>query len=75
MLVTMDNGLPTQQNLAQFDLAVVVLRARSKRLDDLVPLIPEIERRLPNLRPGQAIRIHPPTSTESSDAERSGEHP
>ncbi|MBI4542141.1 MAG: hypothetical protein HY705_03860 [Gemmatimonadetes bacterium] len=49
VFVTMDDNLPEQQNLQQFDLAVAVLRARSKSLDDLIELIPELERRLSQL--------------------------
>lgn len=60
VFVTMDDNLPEQQNLQQFDLAVAVLRARSKSLDDLIELIPELERRLSQLRPGEAVRIYPP---------------
>lgn len=60
VLVTMDDNLPSQQNLAQFDLAIVILRARSKALTNLLELMPELLRRLDQLRPGEAIRVHPP---------------
>jgi predicted nuclease of predicted toxin-antitoxin system len=60
VLVTMDDNLPEQQNLAIYDLAVVILRAESKDLDDLARLIPEVERLLPSLETGRARRIHPP---------------
>jgi BMFP domain-containing protein YqiC len=45
----------------EFSLRVVVLRARSKRLPDLAALVPELERRMTDLRPGDAVRIHPPS--------------
>lgn len=60
VLVTMDKNIPEQRFLAQFNIGVAVLRARSKRLDDLIELLPEFELRLPNLKPGEVIRIHPP---------------
>ena len=59
VFVTMDDNLPDQQNLRQFDLAVVVLRARSKNLEDLLDLMPELARRLPEFRPGEALRGRP----------------
>lgn len=59
VLVTTDNNLPDQQPLTQLDLAVVVLRPRSKGLADLQELLPELDRQLPSLQPGQAVRIHP----------------
>lgn len=61
-LITMDNNLPEQQTLIAYDLAVLVLRASSKRMDDLLPLIPEVVEHLHNLRPGTAVRIYPPTT-------------
>ena len=67
-LVSMDDNLPEQQNLQSFDIAVVVLRGRSKDLDDLVELIPEVEQALTTIRPGTAVRVHPPP--ESSRQQR-----
>ena len=60
VFVTMDDNLPDQQHLQQFDLAAAILRARSKSLRDLLDLVPELERRLPELRAGEAVRIYPP---------------
>ena len=60
VLVTMDNHLPEQQSLQQFDLAVVVLRARNKSLTELQKLLPELERMLDSLQLGQAVWIYSP---------------
>jgi len=60
VFVTMDDNLPDQQHLRQFDLAVAILRAQSKDLKDLLVLMPELERRLPELQPGEVVRIYPP---------------
>lgn len=38
--ITVDRNLSFQQNLPRFVIAVVILRARSNRLADLVPLAP-----------------------------------
>lgn len=40
VLVTVDRKLPLQHDLAQFNLAVAVLRARRSRLADLRALVP-----------------------------------
>lgn len=66
VLVTMDNSLPDQRNVENYDLAIVILRARSKSLDDLVELIPETERLLPSLSPGDVQRVHPPADANNS---------
>lgn len=42
VFVTVDRNLPYQQNLPRYDLAVVVLRAKSNRLADLQLLVPEL---------------------------------
>ena len=60
VLITMDNHLPEQQPLQQFDLAVVILRARNKSLTELQKLLPELERMLDSLQSGQARRIYSP---------------
>jgi predicted nuclease of predicted toxin-antitoxin system len=60
VLLTMDEQLPSQQSLRQFDVAVVILRAKSKALTDLVELMPEVRARLAEFGRGQATRILPP---------------
>lgn len=59
VLITMDNSLPEQRNLAEYDLSVVILRAASKDLADLRELVPRVESVLPDLAPGEAHRVYP----------------
>ena len=61
VLVTMDNNLPDQQPLRQFAIGVAILRASGQTLGDLVALVPELERVIAEIRPGEAMRILPPT--------------
>ncbi|MBC7770740.1 MAG: DUF5615 family PIN-like protein [Phycisphaerales bacterium] len=42
VFVTVDRNLSFQQNIPTYSVAVVVLRARSNRLKDLLPLVPEL---------------------------------
>jgi hypothetical protein len=42
VFITVDRNLSFQQNLPQFDLAVIVLQAPSNRLADLKPLATQI---------------------------------
>jgi hypothetical protein len=42
VFVTLDRNLSFQQNLDSFSIAVVVLNARTSRLTDLKPLIPNL---------------------------------
>jgi hypothetical protein len=40
VFVTVDRNLPFQQNLPKYNIAVVVLHAKSNRLAELKPLVP-----------------------------------
>lgn len=42
VFITVDRNLSFQQDLSQFDIAVIVLHASSNRLADLKPLVPVI---------------------------------
>lgn len=55
ILLTTDQNLRYQQNLQQAGVAVVVLVARSNRLPDLVPLIPDVRNVLNTIAPGEVI--------------------
>ena len=57
VFITVDRNLPFQQNLQQFDVAIVVLHAVSNRLADLKPLVPKILVVLPTVQKGQAIIV------------------
>jgi len=53
VLLTADQSLPFQQNLARARLAVIILRAPTTKLEDLLPLAPRILSALRGIRPGQ----------------------
>ena len=51
VFVTVDRNLSFQQNLANLPIAVVVLRAKSNRLADLIPLVPRLLETLTSIEP------------------------
>lgn len=57
IFITVDGNLPFQQNLPQFDIAVIVLQANSNRLADLKPLVPEVLVILATATKGQATIV------------------
>lgn len=57
VFITVDRNLSFQQNLPQFDIAVIVLQAPSNRLADLRPLAPKILAILSEAAKGQATTI------------------
>ena len=57
VLVTCDRSIPRQQNLSNAAVALIVLRARSNRLQHLQPLVPELLAELLKIRPGEVREI------------------
>ena len=56
VFVTVDRNLPAQQALGSGP-AVVILRARSNRFQDLEPLVPELLEVLATITRGQLVRL------------------
>ena len=57
VFITADQSLEHQQNIGQFDIAVVILMAPSNRLADLMPLVPKVLALLASVRPGHIYRV------------------
>jgi len=49
--VTVDRNLQFQQAIGNLPVAVLVIRARGNRIEDLLPLMPEIRRALAEIAP------------------------
>ena len=56
-LVTVDKRLPEQQHVKDRPFGVVVLRAKSNRLSDLLPLVPALLAALCKLKPGMVNEV------------------
>jgi hypothetical protein len=52
--ITVDKNLPKQQRVLGRSFGILVLRAKTNRLADLLPLVPMLLAALLDLRPGQA---------------------
>lgn len=57
VFITVDRNLSFQQNLPQFDMAVIVLQATSNRLADLKPLLPKVLSILTTAAKGEATVV------------------
>ena len=57
VFVTLDSNLEYQQDVQALRLAVIVLRAPSADLSDLLPLLPELNALLPTVRRGCAYGV------------------
>ena len=60
VLVTADLSIAYQQNLVGRPVALAVLSARSNRLSDLLPLMPELLRAIASINPGEVREITAP---------------
>ena len=57
VFLTVDKGIQHQQNLRSTVLRFIVLRARSNRLEDLLPLVPSILTTLETIQTGSVIQL------------------
>jgi predicted nuclease of predicted toxin-antitoxin system len=58
VLITTDKNLSFQQNVVRFNIAVVVLRARSARLRHLRELVPILLKILPDVKSGEVHTLN-----------------
>lgn len=56
-LITTDKGIPHQQNLSRCGIGIVLMEARSNRVEDLAALVPEVKARLGSVAPGVVLRV------------------
>jgi len=57
VFLTVDHGIEYEQNLAQRKIAVVVVYAKSSRLNDLIVHIPTILNALASIASGELIKV------------------
>ena len=56
LFFTMDKGLQYQQNLEGRSIAILIVRAKSNRLQDLLPHLEACRSIMKSIQPGQVIR-------------------
>ena len=62
VIVTLDKNIPYQQDLRSNRISLLVLRARSNRIQDLLPVLPDCLAALERIGPGQVVSVgHPPS--------------
>ena len=57
VLITTDQNLPYQQNLSRYSLSIIILVARTNRLEDLLPLVSNVLKALEKIQPGEIEEI------------------
>ena len=57
VLLTVDQGIPYQQNIGGLSLALVIIEAPSNDSNDLRPRMPEVVRVRETIQPGQGVQV------------------
>ena len=60
VFITLDNNLPHQNKISGLPFSIVVLRAKSNRLEHVLPFAPDILSRLNACKPGHVYVIASP---------------
>lgn len=58
VLVTMDRGIEYQQNISKYALGIVIIAARSSRLQDIQPAMLKVNQVIRDVQPGQVILVN-----------------
>lgn len=59
VFVTIDKNIRYQQNLSGRTIAILIIRARSSEIDDLLRELPACIVALQSIRPGQVVQVGP----------------
>jgi predicted nuclease of predicted toxin-antitoxin system len=59
VLLTSDRNIKYQQNMTGRSVSILILRAKSNRMKDLLPLMPACAQALPSIQPGQVVEVGP----------------
>ena len=65
VFLTCDQNLEYQQNLTTLPFAVVVFRVPDKKMETLIPLVPQLLALLPTVQPGTAYHVGKPREEAS----------
>lgn len=57
VFLTLDRGLENEQNLGRHNIAVVLIRAKSSRLADLLPHVPKILEVIHSIQPARLVNV------------------
>lgn len=56
-LITVDRNMPSQQSLRGRSISLVVIRARTTNIDDLLELLPDVLDALRDLKAGAVVQV------------------
>ena len=57
IFLTADQNLQYQQNISASGIAVIVIKVFSTRIENILPLVPQIRREIIRIKSGQLVRV------------------
>ena len=57
VLVTMDRGIEHQQNLRKYTIGIILISARSNRIEDIRPAMLRVNEALREVQPGHVLHV------------------
>jgi predicted nuclease of predicted toxin-antitoxin system len=57
VFITVDSNMSYQQQLSDKDVAFIVLRAKTNRLEDLLPLMEKVKTKLETIQSGEVVKV------------------
>ena len=70
VLISTDSNIKYQQNLPDYNIALIVLRAFNTKLDSYLPLVPEIKIALQAISPGDVVYLYADPKLAAVDARK-----
>jgi hypothetical protein len=58
VLVTMDKGFEYQQNISEYAIGVIIISAKSNKLQHIQPAMLEVNQVIRDVQPGQVIHVN-----------------
>ena len=58
VLVTMDKGFEYQQNISEYAIGIIIISAKSNKLQSIQPAMLEVNQVIRDVQPGQVIRVN-----------------
>ena len=58
VLVTMDKSIEYQQNISKYEISVIIISARSNKIQDIQSLMPKVNQVLRDMQTGQVIHVN-----------------
>lgn len=70
VLITADKSIEYQQHLADYNIALIVLRGVSNKAEELVELMPAVLRMLETIQPGEVIYLYTTAAQQIAEHRR-----